>query len=139
GLGYLAQERKGLRGEKAVVTRMLDKVRVDAGLTGTLQQMWGEWMRMYRAPRMVVASQEIHSHRTFLGELRNGEGQSPEFVWLDSRPQDAKAYLEDSAGEVCYAGREGKRWSVVALDREGNPVAAPQTEPLLQLKERQPF
>src|SRR5205085_10526912 len=41
-LGYLAQQQKRLRAEKAVVTSMLAKVRVDAGLTGTLQQMCGE-------------------------------------------------------------------------------------------------
>jgi len=138
-LGYLSEQQKHLRAEKAAVTRMLAKVRVDAGLTGTLQQMCGEIVNMYQATRLLVASQEIHSHRTFLGELRNGEDQSPEFVWLDSRPKDAKAYLEDCPGEVCYASGEGDRWSVVALDREGNPVASPQTEPLQRLRERQPF
>jgi signal transduction histidine kinase len=138
-LGYLSEQQKHLRAEKAAVTRMLAKVRVDAGLTGTLQQMCGEILNMYRATRLLVASQEIHSHRTFLGELRNGEGESPEFVWLDSRPQDAKAYLEDSAGEVSYAARERDRWSVVALDREGNPVPTPQAEPLRGLKERPLF
>jgi signal transduction histidine kinase len=138
-LGYLSEQQKHLRAEKAAVTRMLAKVRVDAGLTGTLQQMCGEIVKMYQATRLLVASQEIHSHRTFLGELRNGEDQSPEFVWLDSRPKDAKAFLEDCPGEVCYASGEGDRWSVVALDREGNPVASPQTEPLQRLKERQPF
>jgi signal transduction histidine kinase len=138
-LGYLSEQQKHLRAEKAAVTRMLAKVRVDAGLTGTLQQMCGEILNMYRATRLLVASQEIHSHRTFLGELRNGEGESPEFVWLDSRPRDAKAYLEDSAGEVCYASRERDQWSVVALDREGNPVPTPQAEPLHGLKERPAF
>jgi signal transduction histidine kinase len=138
-LGYLSEQQKHLRAEKAAVTRMLAKVRVDAGLTGTLQQMCEEILNMYRATRLLVASQEIHSHRTFLGELRNGEGQSPEFVWLDSRPQDAKAYLEDSPGEVCYASCERDHWSVVALDREGNPVPTPQAKPLQGLKERPAF
>jgi signal transduction histidine kinase len=138
-LGYLAQQQRRLRAEKAVVTGMLAKVRVEAGLTGTLQQMCGEIVNMYQATRLLVASQEIHSHRTFLGELRKVEGQAAEFVWLDSRPTEAKGFLEEWPGEVCYASGEGERWAVVALDREGNQISTPRTEPLARLKERHPF
>src|SRR5271170_5181392 len=102
-LGYLSQQQKHLRAEKAAVTQMLAKVRVEAGLTGTLQQMCAEIMSMYRASRLLMASQEIHSHRTFLGELRNGDGAPSDFVWLDSGPGEAKSYLEDFPGEVFYA------------------------------------
>jgi hypothetical protein len=38
-LGYLAEQQKHLRAEKAGVTRMLARVRVESGLTGTLQQI----------------------------------------------------------------------------------------------------
>jgi signal transduction histidine kinase len=138
-LGYLTEQQKHLRAEKAVVTRMLSKVRVDAGLTGTLQQMCSEIVSMYRAARLLVASQEIHSHRTFLGEVHNEDGTPSDFVWLDSGPREAKRYLEDFPGEVFYAAKEGERWSVTALDREGNPVPSPSTEPLDRLKERQFF
>jgi signal transduction histidine kinase len=138
-LGYLSEQQKHLRAEKAAVTRMLAKVRVDAGLTGTLQQMCGEIVSMYRAARLLVASQEIHSHRAFLGELRNGNDATPDFVWLDSGPREAKSYLEDFPGEVFYAKHEGERWSVIALDREGNPVPSPGTEPLDRLQARQAF
>jgi signal transduction histidine kinase len=94
---------------------------------------------MYAAARLLIASQEIHSHRTFLGELRGGNESKTDFVWLDPSPKLAKSYLEDFPGEVFYAKNEGGRWSVVALDREGNTVPAPSTEALNQLKERQPF
>jgi signal transduction histidine kinase len=138
-LGYLSEQQKHLRAEKAVVTRMLSKVRVDAGLTGTLQQMSREIATMYGAQRLLLASQEIHSHRTFLGELRNGDGEASDFVWLDPRPREAKTYLEDFPGEVFYATSEGERWSVIALDREGNQLPSPATDSLVQLKERQSF
>jgi signal transduction histidine kinase len=138
-LGYLAQQQKHLRAEKAAVTRMLAKVRVDAGLTGTLQQIGEEVTTMYGASRLLVASQEIHSHRTFLGELRNGDGETTDFAWLDSKPQDAKTYLENFPGEAFYATNERDRVSVIALDREGNPVSSPSIEALVRLKERQPF
>jgi len=114
-------------------------VRVDAGLTGTLQQIGREIVTMYGAHRLVFAAQEIHSQRRFLGALDNRGEDSPDFKWLDASPQEAKIYLEDFPGEVCYAANEGDRWSVVALDHEGNPVSSPETEPLIQLKQRQPF
>jgi signal transduction histidine kinase len=138
-LGYLAEQQRHLRAEKAVVTSMLAKVRVEAGLTGTLQQIGREIVSMYAAARVLVASQEIHSRRTFLGELRNGDGAPLDFVWLDSRPRDAKTYLEDFPGEAFYATSEGERWSVIALDREGNQLPSPSAEPLVRLKERQSF
>ena len=138
-LGYLAQQQKHLRAEKAGVTRMLAKVRVDVGLTGTLQQISREILTMYGAAKLVIASQEIHSQRRFLGELSNANGELSDFVWLDSGPREAKIYLEDFPGEVCYAANSDGRWSVIALDREGNQVSSPLTEPLVQLSERQPF
>jgi len=116
---------------------MLSTVRVEAGLTGTLQQLCRQLASLYAAGRLLVASQEIHSRRTFLGELRNGEAS--DFIWLDSSPRDASRYLDSFPGEVCYATHEKDRWSVIALDREGNQVAAPSIEPLLRLQERQPF
>jgi signal transduction histidine kinase len=138
-LGYLAEQQKHLRAEKAGVTRMLARVRVEAGLTGTLQQIGQEVVTMYNAARLVVAAQEIHSERRFLGELRDGSGGNSEFVWLDSRPREAGLFLNDFPGEVCYASDDGDRWSVVALNREGNLVAVPSTEAFVQLKGAQVF
>jgi signal transduction histidine kinase len=138
-LGYLAEQQKHLRAEKAGVTSMLAKVRVEMGLTGTLQQISREIVSRYGAARLVIASQEIHSQRRFLGELRNINGELSDFKWLDSSPREASIYLDDFAGEVCYAVNEGNRWSVVALDGEGNQLPSPATEPLVQLKERQTF
>ena len=137
-LGYLARQQKRLRGEKAAVARILTKVRVEAGLTGTLQQICREILYMCRAERLLVVSQEIHSHRMFLGESRDAS-ETSEFVWLDATPRDAELYLEEFPGEVCYAANDGGRWSVVALDSEGNRVPSPSNEALARLKERQPF
>ncbi len=138
-LGYLAEQQKHLRAEKAAVTSMLAKVRVEAGLTGTLQQICKEIMGLFSAQRLLMASQEIHSHRIFLGELRKDDGTASEFVWLDSNARDAKGYLNEFPGEVCYATNDGEQWSVVALDRDGNPISSPSTDPLAKLHDRQPF
>jgi len=138
-LGYLAEQQKQLRAEKAVVTGMLAKVRVEAGLTGTLQQIFREVVAMYGASRLLVASQETHSQRSFLGELRNRDEMPPDFLWLDSGPREAKNYMDDFPGEVCYASRTGDRLSITALDRDGNPLSAPPADALVRLNERQPY
>ena len=138
-LGYLAEQQKRLRAEKALVTSMLAKVRVEAGLTGTLQQICRQIAGMYAAARVLVASQEIHSHRIFLGQLQARDEASSDFVWLDSGPREAKSYLEDFPGEVCHATLQGDHWSVVALDRDGNQIPSPSSEPLVRLRERQSF
>jgi signal transduction histidine kinase len=138
-LGYLAEQQRRLRAEKAVVTSMLAKVRVEAGLTGTLQQIGRQLVGMYAARRLLIASQEIHSHRTFLGEMRNEDGASSDFTWLNSAPRDAKRYLENFPGEVCYGVHDRERWSLIALDREGNQVHPLSTDPLTRLRERQSF
>jgi signal transduction histidine kinase len=139
-LGYLAEQQKRLRTEKAVITRILSHVRVEDGLTGTMQQIFKEIMSMYGASRLLVASQESHSRRVFLGELNKPSNGAPsEFRWLDARLTDAKAYLDDFPGEVCHAVAKGDAWSILALDREGNqlPVASP--GPLAHLHAAQPF
>jgi len=138
-LGYLAEQQKHLRAEKAAVARLLAKARVEAGLTGTLQQILGEVRAMYGAAKLLIASQETRSRRIFLGELGGSKSPPSEFVWLDSKPRDAKNYLDDFPGDVCYATYQKGRWSAVALDSEGNQVAATNMEPLERLKQLQPF
>ena len=138
-LGYLSQQQKRLRAEKAIVTSTLSKVRVDLGLTGTLQQICRQILEAYEAERAILASQEIHSHRSFLGELNRVKGSSAEFVWLDSGMREAKHYLQDLPGEVCYASGEGGRWSVVGLDGDGNAVSFLSLDWLNALQDRQSF
>jgi signal transduction histidine kinase len=139
-LGYLAERQKHLRAEKALVTGTLSRIRVEAGLTRTIEQIFNELMSMYGASRVVVASQESHSHRIFLGELdKAAAGASSEFRWLESGVGDAKKYLDEFPGEVCYAAVDREKWTVVAIDSNGNPISAPVVGPIKALRESQSF
>ena len=138
-LGYLAEQQKHLRAEKAFVNRVLAKARVEAGLTGTLEQIFAEVGTMYGASRVLMAAQEAHSRRFFLGGLGNSNGAMSELRWLDTGPRDADVYLHNFPGEVYYASNDGDRRATLALDRDGNQVPVPDTEGLTQLKELHPF
>lgn len=139
-LGYLAEQQKHLRAEKAVITGILSRVRVEAGLTGTMQQIFSEAISMYGAKRLLVASQEAHSHRIFMGELDAPQnGSRPELRWLESKPRDARIYLSSFPGEVCYAVKNRDRWQVLALDHDGNQMSGSDPVAISQLREVQDF
>jgi signal transduction histidine kinase len=124
-LGYLAEQQKQLRAEKAVIARTIGKARVEAGLTGTIQEISGELLSMYGAKQLVIASQETSNHRVFVGELCRLEGDAS-FRWLDPSASDRKTYLFESPAVTCYARRSGSRgtgdFSILGLDREGGKV-----------------
>ena len=139
-LGYLAEQQKHLRAEKAVVTGTLSRIRVEAGLTGTMNRIFGELMNMYGASRVLVASQETRGKRVFVGELSKArENAPPEFRWLESANRDAKTYLSDFPGEVCCVSPRGQGWKILALDHDGHPVPAHDLLSIGQLREVQPF
>ncbi len=139
-LGYLAEQQKHLRAEKAVVTGTLSRIRVEAGLNGTIEQIFREAMSMYGASRAVVASQESHSQRVFVGELNKNNGSAPsEFRWLESASRDAKNYLDDFPGDVCYAAINGDRWTTLALDHSGHQVPVANVAAISQLREMRTF
>jgi len=139
-LGYLAEQQKNLRAEKAVVTETLSRVRVEAGLTGTIEQIFLELMSMYGASRALIVSQEIHTQRVFAGELKQHEGSArSELRWLESGLRDATSYLDNFPGEVCYASVAGDRWTTLALDHAGHPVPVANLFSLSQLRQAQPF
>ena len=139
-LGYLAEQQKHLRAEKAVVNGILSRVRVETGLNGTLQQIFSETLSMYGASGLLIAAQESHSHRVFLGELSESDNGAPsEFHWLDARLQDAQTYLEDFPGDVCYASASGDHWQMMALDHDGKAVPAQTENPISRVREKRTF
>jgi signal transduction histidine kinase len=124
-LGYLAEQQKQLRAEKAVIARTLGKARVEAGLTGTIGEIAGDLLSMYGAKQLVIASQETSNYRVFVGELRRIQDHTS-FRWLDPSASDRETYLYESPAATCYARRSGKRgagdFSLLGLDREGGRV-----------------
>lgn len=139
-LGYLAEQQKHLRAEKAIVNRILSRVRVEAGLNGTMQQIFHEILSMYHGSRLLIASQDIHSHRSFLGEVSvSPTGAPSELRWLDSWPGGAKSYLEGFPGDAGFISGNTNRLSVLALDWEGSALPSPDTAAITRFRALHPF
>jgi signal transduction histidine kinase len=138
-LGSLAEQQKQLRTEKAVITRVLGRASVEAGLAGTLQGILGEFITMYNASYVVLASQEANSHHIFVSEVRSLNGTPTVLNWLEPAATDRQTYLYDSPGNICFARRLKNGISCVALSQEGVEVSDMPIAPLAQLAERHPF
>jgi signal transduction histidine kinase len=122
-LGYLAEQQKQLRAEKAVVARILGKARVDEGLASTLHEIAGELLSMYGASRALIASREAHSHRLYVGGVSRLDGQLSEFHWQNPSPNDSEMYLYACPATTTYAHRarntNSHNFSIHGLDQYG--------------------
>jgi signal transduction histidine kinase len=143
-LGYLAEQQKQLRAERAVITRIQGKASVEAGLSGTLQNMIGELVGMYGAGQALLASQESNSHRVFVGQMRPAGKSGSTFRWLDPLPSDREVYLSQQTAETAYvlrsAGHDAENFSFIGLDKNGSRIsgtAPPFVERLSQYHEFQ--
>ena len=121
-LGYMAQNQKKIRAERAVITRVLSSTRVEEGLTGTMQQILGEVMAIYGARRVMSASQEAHSYRVFLAEMNQGTNGNQGLRWREAAPESAAAYLFESRADAFYTTRTPGGFQSVFLDHHGNRV-----------------
>ena len=118
-LGYMSEKQKKVRAERAVIMRVLSSTRVEAGLTGTMQQVLGEVMNIYGASRALSASQERHSYRVFLAEIQREGGET--LRWREASPESEKAYLFESPADAIYASRNDndQGFDTVLLNRDG--------------------
>ncbi len=118
-LGYMSENQKKVRAERAVITRVLSSTRVEAGLTGSMQQILGEVTSIYGACRVLSASQESNSYRVFLAEVNRGAEGSGALRWREALPESEKVYLFDSPADAIYARRNADGFSTVLLDPDG--------------------
>jgi signal transduction histidine kinase len=129
-LGYLSENQKKVRAERAVITRVLSSTRVEVGLTGTLQQILGEVMTIYGTSRVLGASQEAHSYRVFLAEMNRDTDDSGALRWREALPENEKIYLLEWTVDAIYATRNGSGngFHTVQLDADGTRLRESRAE-----------
>jgi signal transduction histidine kinase len=125
-LGYLAEQQKQLRAEKAVIARVLAKARVEVGLRSTLQDIIGEMLSLYEASSALIVSQETNSRHVFIGELQPEAKDGAEFRWLESSTSGREVYLYDDQGATAtYASRppgSTEKFNIVGMNKDGERV-----------------
>lgn len=126
-LGYMSENQKKVRAERAVITRVLSSTRVEAGLSGTMHQILGEVMSIYGARRVLSASQEAHSYRVFLAEVNQGAA-SEVLRWREALPESEKVYLLDSSSDAIYAERNANGFHTVLLESDGERLRPASTD-----------
>ena len=138
-LGYLAEQQKRLRAERATITRVLGQVRVEEGLRGTLQHILEELISLYGAQRAIIASQEKNKLRVFVGDFLPVKTGAAQLRWLDSVPGDRETYLFESDGAACLAVRHRESFQTLALDSDGIRLRAWSPQSLAPLARRYSF
>ena len=138
-LGYLAEQQKQLRAEKAVIASVLGKARVEQGLSGTLHDMFREILATFGAKSALIASQEANSFRVFVGQAFNTP-ESP-LNWLGPKPSDRDIYLADPPGDAFYADRKNSNgiFNIVTVDQDGALLRNSSAEFVERLSKEQTF
>lgn len=138
-LGYLAEQEKRLRAERAIINRVLGRARVDAGLTGTLREILVELVSMYGARRALIASQEKNKYRVFVGDVQPVDSGPIQLRWLESLPTDRETFLFESDADVSLLTRKSGGTQVLSLDREGTRLRTSPDLPLAAFTKLYPF
>ena len=138
-LGYMSENQKRLRAERAVITRVLSSARVEVGLTGTLEQILGEMLNIFGARKVLSASQEVNSYRVFLAEINRGPTGVRPMRWGEAAPESGAAYRLGSEADAWYAERNAKGFETIVLDGGGQRRRDMDTKFLEALSRVEPF
>jgi len=126
-LGYLAEHEKQLSAQKAVMARVVGKARVESGLSGTMRDILLEILRIFGARSAMFASQEAHSPRIYLCEVKPLPDGADEVRWPEATVADRSNYLFESAAQCCFVRRKGRedsevKYRTLAVDPQGQRI-----------------
>ncbi len=127
-LGYMAENQKKARAERAVITRILSATRVEHGLSGNMEQILRELTGIFGASRSLAASRERNSYRVFLAEVFKDRIAPQTLRWREASAENQNAYLFDSPADVTYTVRKGTGFQTVMLDHAGMRLRSANTE-----------
>jgi signal transduction histidine kinase len=118
-IGYLAENEKQLRAEKAVLTRVVGGIRVEHGLTGNLQEILQELLHLFGGSEAIVAVEETHSERVFACEAKFLRTGVTEIRWLGPSELKREAYLFSTPAHTWFAECRRRSIGLLGLDSSG--------------------
>jgi signal transduction histidine kinase len=120
-IGYLAESEKRRAAEALSVSDISARVRVEAGLKGTVQTVMQEILHLFGARELLVITREAEVQQVMLWRAEKIEGHGgPVFTWRQLDDAEQQDYLcvmdDDSAGAVW---RNSNTSSSITLDKNG--------------------
>lgn len=120
-IGYLAESEKRRRAEALSISQVSSKVRVDAGLKGTLQAVFQETLNLFGGREMLLVTRESGTQLASLwrGELLQEDAELV-FSWRQLHDQESRNYLFELP-DLCagLAWRKGNRSAIAMIDEHG--------------------
>jgi signal transduction histidine kinase len=125
-IGYLAESEKRRHAEALSISQVSAKVRVDAGMKGTLQATMQELLRIFDGRELwLVASEAGRPSNLWRVERFAGTGEVV-FTWRQLEDAEAGAYaLEMPEGCAGASWLKGQSASTGTVDNEGTPLRGP--------------
>jgi signal transduction histidine kinase len=129
-LGYLAEEGRLLRSEMSATVGLLSRIKVDAGLTKTLESVSSEVLGLFNASTLLLVVEDIANHRLLRWDPSNGWSIRPLQEPGDPDESDRARYLFGPPDFSLAIAR--RRWlrtaaspfKIAALDPIGRRVDA---------------
>src|SRR6266404_1672355 len=120
-IGYLAESEKRRVAEALSISQISSKVRIEAGLKGTVLTVLEELLNLFGGREILVITRETEAHQVMLWRVEKlADGEKPVFTWRQLDESEEQEYLcvmgEDSAGAVW---RNRSTTSAITLDKEG--------------------
>lgn len=125
-IGYLAESEKRRHAEALSISQVSAKVRVDAGMKGTLQATMQELLRVFDGRELwLVASDPGRPANLWRVEKLPGTGEVV-FTWRQLEGFEAGAYALDMPKHCSGASwQKGQSASTSTVDTEGTPLRGP--------------
>jgi signal transduction histidine kinase len=120
-IGYLAESEKRRAAEALSISQISSKVRIEAGLKGTVLTVLQELLKLFGGRELLVITREAEGGQVMLWRVEKlAASENPVFTWRQLDESEEQGYLcvmgEDSAGAVW---RNRSTASSITLDKEG--------------------
>src|SRR5215470_1664189 len=119
-IGYVAESEKRRVAEALSVSQMTAKVRIEAGLKGTIQTVFQEVLKLFGGRELLVLTRESEAERVMLWRAEILDSANAVFTWRQLDEVEEQEYLcvmgDDCAGAVW---RDARKASALSIDKEG--------------------
>jgi signal transduction histidine kinase len=139
-IGYVAESEKRRAAEALSISQITAKVRIEAGLKGTVQTVLQEILRLFGGRELLVITRESEADRVMLWRSEELKTGSIVFTWRQLDESEEQAYLCVMGGESAGAvWKDSNTASSVTLDKNGTRTRDQQCYLAARFVDEHPF